>query len=64
MSLNINMEKHEALMQRRVDTMRETCDHYGDDIIYPKRVFANHSLMWDTDHQLVYCPIYKVSDNS
>ena len=42
MSLNINMEDHEVMMEERVETMRDTCDKYGEDIMYPKRVFSNH----------------------
>ena len=42
MSLNINMEDHEVMMEDRVETMRDTCDKYGEDIMYPKRVFSNH----------------------
>ena len=42
MSLNINMEEHEVMMEERVETMRDTCDKYREDIMYPKRVFSNH----------------------
>ena len=42
MSLNIDMEQHEVLMRRRVEVMRETCDNYGEDILYPKRIFSSN----------------------
>ena len=42
MSLNIDMEKHGAMMRERVGVMRETCSHYGEDILYPKRIFSSN----------------------
>merc|ERR1719412_1696973 len=52
MSLNINMESHGALMRERVAVMRDTCSHYGEDILNPRRIFSsNHSLMWDLEHK-------------
>merc|ERR1719361_2330461 len=59
------MEDHEAMMRQRVAVMRDTCSRYGEDILYPKRIFSsNHSLMWDLDNKLVYCPIYKVASGT
>jgi len=62
MSLNINMEEHEMMMKERVDTMRNVCEKYGEEVSNPKRV--NQSLMWDMDHKLVYCPLYKVASGT
>ena len=42
MSLNINMESHGAMMRERVAVMRDTCSHYGEDILYPKRIFSSN----------------------
>eukprot|EP00090_Calanus_glacialis_P034886 TRINITY_DN5916_c0_g1_i1.p1 TRINITY_DN5916_c0_g1~~TRINITY_DN5916_c0_g1_i1.p1 ORF type:complete len:411 (-),score=111.14 TRINITY_DN5916_c0_g1_i1:141-1373(-) len=64
MKINIDMEKHTKLMEERVNTMRDTCEDYGDDIKFPKRIGSDHSLMWDLKHHLVYCPIYKVASGT
>ena len=42
MSLNINMESHGALMRERVAVMRDTCSHYGEDILNPRRIFSSN----------------------
>jgi len=64
MKINIDMEKHNELMEDRVSSMRDTCQNYGDDIKHPKRIGSDHSLMWDLKHHLVYCPIYKVASGT
>jgi len=64
MTLNIDMESHKKMMDDRVKMMRKTCQKYGDEVRYPKRVYGNHSLMWDFDNKLVYCPIYKVASGT
>ena len=42
MTLNIDMERHQAVMDKRVELMRKTCLNYGDDILYPKRIFSSN----------------------
>ena len=42
MSLNIEMEERAAVMRERVGVMRETCRHYGEDILNPKRIFSSN----------------------
>ena len=70
----LDMQAHAEVMQERVDRMRRVCRwveemlaplaklprKQGDNISSPKRVGSAHTLMWDTAHHLVYCPIYKV----
>jgi len=58
------MQAHAEVMQERVDRMRRVCRKQGDDISSPKRVGSAHTLMWDTAHHLVYCPIYKVASGT
>jgi len=64
MKINIDMQAHSEIMQQRVHKMREACQVYGDDIKFPKRIGADHGLMWDEKHHLVYCPIYKVASGT
>merc|ERR1712032_665425 len=35
----------------------------GDEISRPRKV-SHGTLMWDTSHHLVYCPIYKVASGT
>ena len=42
MTLNIDMEEHESIMKRRVEVMRETCLQYGDEVLYPKRIYSSN----------------------
>jgi len=64
MKINIDMQAHNKIMEQRVLNMRETCQHYGEDIKFPKRIGSDHGLMWDKKHHLVYCPIYKVASGT
>ena len=42
MKINIDMQAHSKIMDQRVNTMRETCQQYGDDIRFPKRIGSDH----------------------
>ena len=42
MKINIDMKKHSEIMEERVASMRETCEEYGDDIKFPKRISSEH----------------------
>ena len=44
MTLNIDMKSHKKMMDERVKMMRKTCQKYGDEVRYPKRVYGNHRL--------------------
>jgi len=64
MKMNIDMKKHSEVMDKRVEIMRDTCEEYGEDIMFPKKISSDHGLMWDLEHQLIYCPIYKVASGT
>ena len=44
----------------RLKTYQQTLRDVGETISRPRKV-GHGTLMWDTSHHLVYCPIYKVN---
>lgn len=61
---NVDMGTHGKLMAARVETMRRVCRDTKSEISSPRRVGAEQTLMWDSEHHLVYCPIYKVASGT
>lgn len=63
LSGTLDLEAHAVLMKQRVRTMRSVCSDVGEKISRPRKV-TQKTLMWDTNHHLVYCPIYKVASGT
>jgi len=64
LSGTLDLEAHALLMKQRVKTMRSVCNDVGEEISRPRKVSHGSTLMWDTKHHLVYCPIYKVASGT
>jgi len=62
METNINMVEHRKMMGERRKQMLSVCRRNGDEIKHPKGV--GQKLMWDLNHHLVFCPIYKVASGT
>ena len=44
----------------QLETYQRTLRNVGETISRPRKV-GHGTLMWDTSHHLIYCPIYKVN---
>jgi len=60
----VDMRAYENIMDARVEKMKQVCRKTKTQISSPRRVGAEQTLMWDTQHHLVYCPIYKVASGT
>jgi len=64
MTLSVDMEERGAEMRARVERMRRVCREHDGELSNKKRLYSNRTLMWDVDHKLLYCPLYKVASGT
>merc|ERR1712029_260680 len=51
-------------MEARVERMGRVCRQYNGALSNKNKPYSNRTLMWDVDHKLLYCPLYKVASGT